>query len=141
MKTILPAVVVGALLPLAGCASAPPLEPAHGWQLWQEKNCAGRVGPGWAHLEARGLSGVAVGAADAGASPLKEAIVYARPWPRGKAMEVKTGADGRFTVAAAGPGLYEVAVCLPGFNAWRGSVRVDPGAAAAVLELSLTRDQ
>jgi carboxypeptidase family protein len=140
MKPMLSAVLLCALL-LAGCASAPPLEPAHGWQLWQEQGCSGRVGPGWMNLQARGLSGVVVGASDSGASPLKEAVVYARPWPRGQRMNLTTDADGRFSFAGAGAGLYEVAVCLPGYNAWRGSVKVDPGATAAGLELSLTRDQ
>ena len=126
-----------ALALLAGCASAPPLEPAHGWQLWQEKNCAGSVGPGWVHLEARGLAGVVAGASGSGASPLKDAIVYARPWPRGETMQRKTDAEGRFSFSGVEAGLYEVAACQPGFNAWRGSVRVYPGASVAALELSL----
>ena len=140
MKPILSAVLMWALVLLAGCASAPPLEPAHGWQLWQEQGCAGRVGPGWAHREARGLSGVVV-ESGSGATPLKGAVVYARPWRRGQTMNLTADADGRFSFAGAGAGLYEVAACLPGYNAWRGSVRVDPGASAAGLELGLTRDQ
>ena len=140
MKPILSAVLMCAVL-LAGCASTKPLEPAHGWQLWQEQGCPGRVGPGWVHREARGLSGVVVGASGSEASPLKGAVVYARPWPRGQTMNLTTDADGRFSFAGAGAGLYEVAACLPGYNAWRGSVRVDHGAPATGLELSLTHDQ
>jgi hypothetical protein len=142
MKPILAAVVVTALVPLAGCASAPPLEPAHGWQLWQEKNCPAKNRQAWQHLEARAFSGVVVSHTASGASPappLGQAIVYARTWPRGEAMEQTTGADGRFSFANAAPGLYEVAVCLAGFTPWRGTVRVDPGAKAKELELAVTQ--
>jgi hypothetical protein len=138
MKPTLLAVPVGGLLLLVACASAPPLEPAHGWQLWQEQNCSAGKRQAWQHRDAQALAGVVLGDAASQAPPLRDAVVYARTWPRGQTTRQTTGADGRFSFANAGPGVYEVAVCLDGFTPWRGSVRVDPGAKVKELELTLT---
>ena len=139
MNRLFPAVVLWALLLISGCASAP-LEPAHGWQLWQEQGCSASKRQAWQHREARALSGLVVSDQASAASPtpaLDQAIVYARAWPRGETMQQTTGADGRFSFARVPPGLYEVAVCRPGLTPWRGTVRVDPGAKARELELGL----
>jgi hypothetical protein len=133
---------LGLAVILAGCASRlTPREPGTGAQLWQEKQCFAHELPAWSNIDGRALAGVVRASYPSGEWALNDAIVYARPWPRGAVMEALTDAEGHFAFNTAGAGLYEVAACLPGFNPWRGTVRVDATAAAASVTLTVMLGQ
>jgi hypothetical protein len=119
------------------CAKAIPAEPLATRQLWQEKGCFAHELPPWRHVEARSLSGVVVGGFPSGEEPVREAVVYARRWPTGPVLEARTHEDGQFTLPSARAGLYELTACLPGFNPWRGTVRVRDSASTEAVRLPL----
>ena len=113
------------LVSAVGCATARLVEPPMEHQLWSERACFAHMLPEWRHEVLRKLSGKVYAAHDgAEGAGLPDAEVLFRPWPQGATQRVTTGAEGTFVVPGASSGVFEVAICLPGWNPWRGIVQV-----------------
>jgi hypothetical protein len=67
--------------------------------------------------------------------------VYARSWPRGVLLHQRTGSAGEFMFPGAATGKYEVAVCMSGWNPWRGIVEVASRAARREGEFPIALGQ
>src|SRR5262245_9300424 len=116
---------IGILLFEAACVHVPPpTEPAYEQQLWKEKGCFAHVLPEWTHLELVELAGTVYRAGAGRADSLPQSLVLVRSYPGGAVRQTFTDDSGRFRFADIREGTYELAICLGGFNPWRGTVRV-----------------
>jgi len=96
--------------------------------------------PEWRHEVLRELGGKVYAAQDGpDGIGIPDAEVLVRPWPQGTTQRVTTGVGGTFIVPGGKSGVFEVAICLPGWNPWRGFVQVsskaNPRSGAFPLEL------
>jgi hypothetical protein len=93
-------------------------------------------GDGVGRRAVRTVSGVVVD--DVGRPLAEAAVAFADSPVPVPDVAVLTGADGRFVLAAPGPGAYTVAVNAPGYPAATADLRVEPGEGTDVqVEISV----